>query len=91
MNTHTHIHRDCTPTSFFTPAGTSDARRCVAQCSNTTVCGTVAIPEEHLKVCRGGGRVGGREGRGGGWEEGRRRGGGSELEGGERGRELVNL
>ena len=90
------LHRECTTNLFFTPAGASDARRCSALCKDTSFCGTVAIPEEYLKVCRGGGveggRMRGRKGRmeegGGGWREGGGRGGGIELRGGERGSEL---
>ena len=34
--------------SFFLPVG--EVRRCVDQCAEQTMCGTVVIPEDHLKV-----------------------------------------
>ena len=43
--------RDCTTNGFFFPSpGDPPVRSCAAQCSATTVCGTVEVPPEHLKV-----------------------------------------
>ena len=57
------MHRDCSGGSFF--PSTDAVKQCAFKCSAVTMCGTVKVPEQHLKVNKMGGRRGREEREGG--------------------------
>ena len=43
-------YRKCVNGTFYYPVTGSDDRRCKYTCENVSTCGSVIIPEDHLKV-----------------------------------------
>ena len=43
-------YRKCVDGTFYYPVNGSDDRRCKYTCENVSTCGSVVIPEDHLKV-----------------------------------------
>ena len=43
-------YRNCVDGWYYYPVTGSDDRRCVYTCENVSTCGSVTIPEDHLKV-----------------------------------------